>query len=790
MTTLQCLALAATCLLLPAPAAAAPYDKPTYHQDAQRSGWNRHETRLTPATVGSKRFGQLWQSPQFDAVDGQAPRLFATPLYIDKVAIDAGKHRGTFPVVYAATDVGYLYAVSASSVGRTPPGTILWQRRLAERKPHNGNLGTPVIDTVRQRIYMVSGDGKAPFRMHALDLRSGAQIPGWPVAIDAASVNRPGINRNGSTQFPADLLIQRGALTLSPDGARVYVAFGGAASGWLVAIDTAGAAVASAFSTTARTEEAQGGMWGSAGASVDADGYVHIATGASVDVHLKKLGVPGIFPESAHNWGQSILRLRDGAAGFSLAGTYSPFNYVQAQTADIDLASSGAVLIDLDPAQTSTPHLLLLGGMKQGNVYLLDRRNMPGSLERRPPQSDDSGSDGSLLAPHAQPQFGKRGPLNVFGPYLDHSAMNDQARSRSTAAYFRSAAGGHYAFITGSAKTGPRLDISTPPGLARVGIRSAPGKPAWLELEQLEGTHTLHNPGSPVVSSNGGRDALVWVLDTNAPRTAPLHGPRAARPVLYAFDALTFDLVWKSAPGELATTGKYNEPTVAAGLALVGTDRIQAFGLRGAPEPASFAPLFAEAPAPAPAAVPVKAGEALFAQRCAACHESAQAGIPTPQVLARLGARAIGDALRHGVMRPQATGLSEAQIESLGVYLSSRDATPQLAAPPADTAGRALYVRHCIVCHMPDGRGVPGLIPGLGASTLAGADPLDLARVVLHGPAAVLPAPKPGHATPMAPSASVLKDDEAAALLNYLQQTFGAGVAIEPAQIRQLRRRP
>jgi outer membrane protein assembly factor BamB len=120
-----------------------------------------------------------------------------------------------------------------------------------------------------------------------------------------------------------------------------------------------------------------------------------------------------------------------------------------------------------------------------------------------------------------------------------------------------------------------------PPGLARLEIVTTPGQPAYLQVDQLEQTHTLHNPGSPIVTSNGGNDAIVWVLDTNAKKSAPLHGPDSPQPVLYAFDALSFRLLWKSEPAALSTSGKYNEPTVVRGTVFVGTDRIQAFGVRG-----------------------------------------------------------------------------------------------------------------------------------------------------------------------------------------------------------------
>ncbi len=378
----------------------------------------------------------MWQTARFDLIGTNEPRLFATPLYVHQVAISAGPQAGkTLSVIYAASDLGYVYAINATAMAGVPAGTILWSKRFTQNRPGGmGALSTPVIDLKRQRLYTVCADGhKQPHQAYALDLRSGEAHPGWPFAISAAAVNAPGVNRNGAAQFPEGPLIQRGALNLSPEATRLYVSFakGGRSPGWIVALDTERAAVATAFSATASKTEIQGGMWASGGPTVDPEGFIHIATGSSVQVMIKKLGLPGIFFESEGNWGQSILRLGDDReAGFSLAGTYSPFNYAQAQVMDIDLGSSGATAIDLDPATTATPKLLVFAG-KQGNVYLLDRAQIPGSLVKRPPPSGDSRTDGSLLSPQPQPQFGQRGPLILFGPYADTNAANNQARSRT-----------------------------------------------------------------------------------------------------------------------------------------------------------------------------------------------------------------------------------------------------------------------------------------------------------------------------------------------------------------------
>lgn len=666
--------------------AALGTDKLTFHGNAQRTGWNSAERRLTPATVASGRFGPLWQSPPLDGFGDVPARLYATPLYVGSVSMTAGRYGGrTLAVVYAVTSTGYAYGIAASPGNNPAPGTILWRAKLADKPCEGGewgNLATPVIDRAAQRLYVTSCDDTAKWRVHALDIRDGSTVQGWPVGVGGDALNRPGINRNGANRFDDErTIIQRGALNLSPDGGRLYIAIGPDSTGWMVAVDTARAAVATAFSSTASAVEDQGGMWGSGGPSVDAQGRVNIATGSKFLARARK-GVAGIFPDSAHNWGHSVLQFRDDrGAGFMLAGTYSPFNYCQAGSADIDLGAGGTIAIDLPVQATATPHLLVLGG-KQGNLYLLDRDHMPGGTVRRQPCATDPDTDGSLLDPEPQPHFGMRGPVNLFGPYSDYVSMLDQAKSRSTPAYFQAANGAAYVFATGSSKAGRDFSVSVPPGLARVRIVTEPGKPAFLRIDALEETQIFQNPGSPVISSDGGAGGIVWVLDTNAPRSASLYGETPPRPVLYAFDALSLKLLWKNAPGVLFPTGKYNEATVADGMVLVGTDRIQAFGLRSAaaaraakpPAPATkgAAPTGKAVPAPAPvsAAQMIARGRTIYQARCAACHNARQPGTPTRADLRAMPRQRITYAMLTGVMKPMASGMSRADAENVARFLN------------------------------------------------------------------------------------------------------------------------
>src|SRR5262249_38667429 len=100
------------------------------------------------------------------------------------------------------------------------------------------------------------------------------------------------------------------------------------------------------------------------------------------------------------------------------------------------------------------------------------------------------------------------------------------------------------------------------------------------ELQAYDRGIVFINPGSPLVTSAGPDHPIVWVLDENAQRVASLLDPSVPHPVLYAIDGTSLELLWRSAPGELAVGGKYASVAVAHGVVFVGTDRISAYGIR------------------------------------------------------------------------------------------------------------------------------------------------------------------------------------------------------------------
>ncbi len=107
----------------------------------------------------------------------------------------------------------------------------------------------------------------------------------------------------------------------------------------------------------------------------------------------------------------------------------------------------------------------------------------------------------------------------------------------------------------------------------------------------------------------------------------------------------------------------------------------------------------------------------------------------------------------------------------------------------ADTPGGKIYSLVCAACHMPNGGGVPGMQPALAGSAVVAGDPARLIRVILEGPAAVLPADREKFPGLMPPYGPAINDTDVASVVNYLRKNFAPPGAAEvtPAQVAALR---
>ncbi|HEX5005904.1 MAG TPA: PQQ-binding-like beta-propeller repeat protein [Hyphomonadaceae bacterium] len=77
-------------------------------------------------------------------------------------------------------------------------------------------------------------------------------------------------------------------------------------------------------------------------------------------------------------------------------------------------------------------------------------------------------------------------------------------------------------------------------------------------------------------------------------------------------------------------------------------------------------------------------GEPIFKERCAGCHEPAVDRAPPRVELGKRAAEEVYDALTIGVMKPMATGLTDAQMYGVVRYLTGKSPIPN-AVSPADT---------------------------------------------------------------------------------------------------------
>ena len=345
----------------------------TYHNDLARTGQNLSETLLTPESVRSGQFGRLFSY----AVDGQ---VYAQPLYLPGVVVPG---KGIHNVVYVATEHDSVYAFDADNLLTAP----LWQVSFLNSAqgvtpasaadlgcgsiaPEIGITSTPVIDQASGTLYVVAmteepSSGTYVHRLHALDVATGTEKPGSPVEIQASV---PGLgDGNHTVQFEPWLYKQRAGLLLL--NGVLYTAWSshcdaGNYHGWIIGYDARTLQQAAVYTDTPNWEA--GSFWqGGAAPAADADGNIFVVS------------ANGTFDANAggSDLGESIIKLSTAKSSLSVTDYFAPYNADELSDKDLDLGSSGALLLPDGTGSAAHPHLLV-SGSKSGTVYLLDRDNL------------------------------------------------------------------------------------------------------------------------------------------------------------------------------------------------------------------------------------------------------------------------------------------------------------------------------------------------------------------------------------------------------------------------------
>ena len=437
-----------------------------------------------------------------------------------------------------------LWQVSLLGTGETPltNGPI---------QPVEGVTSTPVIDPSTNTIYVVSSQTSSSsggfFRLHALDITTGAEKFGGPVELNVSVAATNG-DSQGGVQTLTTSCIQRAALLLA--NGNIYMGFASCHSGWLVAYSASTLAQIGVFnaSTVLNGEgpyASAGGIWMGAGGPVaDSAGNVYVTTGNG--------------PWNGTNaWGDSFLKFPPTpAAGAN--GTMQPIDYFTPSIyqymdcQDADLAAGGLMLI---PGSNQ-----LLGGGKTGTMFLVNNTNL--------------GHESSTDAGVTQELVWGQGLTNG-GTYTntctDSTAINTaQVTSYEifgTAAYYN-----NYVYL------GVTPTSSTAPGGVRQFVFSATLTPAVMTQPTInQGTRGT----SPFISSSGATNGIVWMIDQGYPiqNTNKEPGSGVTSPptnaTLYAYKADQFPTeIYDSSmnPGDTPGYGiKFSSPIVANGKVYIST---------------------------------------------------------------------------------------------------------------------------------------------------------------------------------------------------------------------------
>lgn len=497
-----------------------------------RNNANLEESILTTANVNPAQFGKLFER----SVTGD---IYAQPLYVSGLDIPG---KGTHNVVFAATEHNRVYAFDADDPQAASP---LWQDDFGDPFTANlstddvwggedGVLSTPVIDLASETLYVVAHhNGTAsstppnkPYHdLHALDLMTGAEKFGGPVAIQVSVPGNGWGSSKGTITFDSNKQLQRAGLLLL--NGVVYVAFGSThddypAHGWIVA-----------YSADLKTQTAVlnmtpgiglGGIW-QAGSGIASDGTnLFVSTGNGSYNGLT-------------DFGDSVVKL---SPSLSVLDWFTPSDECYLNEYDKDMGSTGPVLI---PQADE-----VLAGNKLGLLYVLKQSNLGKFVPNQSCQVPSDPEDNPQI-----PQWAEVGSGEIFNTpiYWNSRQLGPVIYTWST---------------SDSAKSYKLVD----------GLIPLPVTPLSTSAAQAPATPS----DTLILSANGDQpgSAILWGAQDSS--------QCAHCGILRAWDAtdLTKEL-WNSdanaSRDSYGNIAKFDSPTIVNGKVYVGTfsNRLDVYGL-------------------------------------------------------------------------------------------------------------------------------------------------------------------------------------------------------------------
>lgn len=593
----------------------------TWHNDIGRSGQNTQETVLTPGDVDQQTVGTVTTETfallcRFTSVTGQ---IYAQPLAVS--------NSDRSMTIYVATMQDYVYAfqIPANWNGTCSQITTASANLLAGFSneypadacfvgdgtkqstcdsrvicPSVGVLGTPVIDTSSNTLYLVAesqvgstgtegqscGSKGLPtawnHRVHALNLTTLAEKFGGPYVIQPSNL--------GEAIFSSRFLLQRpGLLWLNGNQtksgkASVYLAFSMMdgtyphPSGWVLGYygDLSNESTPLEYATAAGSEDPQGwggGIWqggGGLAAGQEQNGnpyYIYFST------------ADGVFdnPQAQNgNAGDSFLKLTTDLTTvydyFTPADQYYRWNNYctgggTSEGNDIDFGSSGVTLLP-DGVPSQYPYLVVKSD-KENYLWVMNRNNLG--------QFNGTGCvAGDPQACTATCGLSQNATVEL--PFLISTSSKHQ--DRSTGAFWSGSAPNSgdagELYFAGSYDQVKRYPVrnTCPTGQGNPPICYAA---ASSNIDPNSSLPAVGYAATPSVSSNVTASGIVWVLSSVS-----------SHPGLYALDAGSLSELYDSNScftNDQITPGKFSVPTVANGYVFVGT--LTDFDIYGVIQPRS-----------------------------------------------------------------------------------------------------------------------------------------------------------------------------------------------------------
>jgi len=508
---------------LAAPVAYA--DVVTYHNDNSRTGQYTNETILTTSNVNSSGFGKLFTLSVDSVIDAQ-------PLYLSGVTVNGASHN----VLYAVTENDSVYAFDADT------GALLWQvsvlgsgesasdtRGCSQITPTIGVTSTPVIDRSsgpNGTIYVVamSKKGSAYYqRLHALDITTGQEEFGGPVAVQARYPGSGDDSRNGYVHFDPKQYAERAGLLLL--NGVIYTAWTSHCdfrpyTGWIIGYNESTLAQTSILNVTPNGSE--GAIWQQgAGLASDGTGIYFLDANGTFDTSLNSKGFP-----SKGDYGNGILKLGIKNNQIRVVDYFNMYNTVSESDADEDLGSGGILLPPPLVDSSGKTRNLAIGAGKDTNIYIVDRTNLgkfnPNSNHIY--QEIDGALDGGMWAMPA---------------YFNGSV------------YFGAQGNNLMQFQFSQAK------LSTSPTSTSSAVFEYPGS-------------------TPAISANGTSNGIVWAIEHSSPSVLHAYNATSLQQELYNSNQAA------NGRDQFGDASHFGTPIIANGKVYVGTtNSVVVFGLLG-----------------------------------------------------------------------------------------------------------------------------------------------------------------------------------------------------------------